>query len=219
MARSTSPVPEAPPLALPASTPSSRSNQTGPKAPNVAYDLGTDTGTVTVHGILRNRLAASGTIALGALTGGSGTSLEGSETATMTTTTYNIGQLSTNTTFQGSIIDNVVGVGVTAINKLGTGTLILTNPANAYTGGTTVSSGALVETVAGNTPFGVGNIAVNAGQLALTPTGSGSAVTITGAFRGRRDFHDNHRLRIHLCRRRNALPQPRNTEQLDFPGR
>jgi fibronectin-binding autotransporter adhesin len=139
---------------------------------NATYDLGTGSG------ILRNDLA-SGTINLGALTGGPNTILDGSE-ATAGINTYAIGALASST-FQGIIRNEPTTGDTVTISKVGTSTLILTSSANTYSGGTTVSAGVLEGTATSGTPFGTGNIALNSGALSVSPSGSGSAVDVTGA--------------------------------------
>ena len=137
----------------------------------VTYDTGTGTG------ILRNDLANGGTMNLGALTGGAGTFLDGSESAATAATTYSIGALASST-FQGTIRDEATNAATVSITKVGATTLTLTNN-NTYSGTTTVNTGSLVGTVAGGTPFGIGVIALNGGVLDAAPSGSGSAVTDT----------------------------------------
>ena len=52
---------------------------------------------------------------------------------------------------------------------------------NTYSGGTTINSGTLQGTETSGTPFGTGTVTLVGGTLSLAPTGSGSAVTLTGA--------------------------------------
>jgi autotransporter-associated beta strand protein len=141
---------------------------------NIAYNLGSGSG------ILRDRVAANTTINLGSLSGGTTTSLQGSEaTSPGTISNYSIGARGSST-FNGTILDNLVGT--VAITKVGSSTLTVTNAANVYTGATTVNNGMLLAAPAGNgTPIGSGNIALAGGVLSVSPTGSGAAVTITGA--------------------------------------
>jgi autotransporter-associated beta strand protein len=79
-------------------------------------------------------------IALGGLTGGSGTQLQGDSGIGASNVTYTIGGANANTEFSGFIADG--SIGTVALTKTGTGALILTG-ANTYSGGTTVSAGTL----------------------------------------------------------------------------
>jgi autotransporter-associated beta strand protein len=68
-----------------------------------------------------------------------------------------------------------------SLSKSGTGTLTLSGAsANTYDGLTTVSGGTLVVAKTTGTPFGTGAVTLNAGTLSLAPTGSGSAISLTG---------------------------------------
>src|SRR5208283_4471689 len=97
------------------------------------FNLGTGTGVAFV----RNTAAA---IALGGLTGGSGTQLQGNN-STATNTIYTIGGANTNTVFSGVIKDGTAGN--VSLVKTGAGTLTFSG-ANTYTGPTTVSNGTLL---------------------------------------------------------------------------
>jgi autotransporter-associated beta strand protein len=55
--------------------------------------------------------------------------------------------------------------------------------ANTYSGINTISGGSLIGTQTSGTPFGIGAVTINAGMLSLAPTGSGSAVSVTGGTR------------------------------------
>jgi autotransporter-associated beta strand protein len=99
--------------------------------PNIILDLGSAPVTFS------NRNGT--TITFGAVIGGSGPILSGSQTGTGVTT-YSIGASNINSTF-GGIIQN--GGGATNIIKVGTGVLTLTG-SNTYTGNTTVTAGSLV---------------------------------------------------------------------------
>ncbi len=83
-------------------------------------------------------IAGGGTVSMGALSGTTGTV---SNVAAATTSTFSVGALGTNTTF-GGLITNGGATAVTALTKVGTGSLALTGPYN-YTGLTTVSGGTL----------------------------------------------------------------------------
>ncbi len=144
------------------------------------FNLGTGTGVAFV----RNTPAA---IALGGLTGGSGTQLQGPNNVA-TNTIYTIGGANTNTVFSGVIKDGTAGN--VSLVKTGTGTLTLSG-ANTYTGSTLVSNGTLqvsgaiangAVTVAGGTlmvngSIGYGGVAVNGGTLAGSGV-IGGAVTV-----------------------------------------
>jgi autotransporter-associated beta strand protein len=98
---------------------------------------------------IRNRSTSVGTVALGSLSGGTDTLLQGYQGgATATLKTWVIGGLNTDSTFSGQIIDGsgtaggVTTVAPTDISKVGTGTLYL-NGTTSYTGVTTVSAGTL----------------------------------------------------------------------------
>ena len=133
------------------------------------FNLGTGTGVAFV----RNTAAA---IALGGLTGGSGTQLQGNN-STATNVIYTIGGANTNTVFAGVIKDGTAAN--VSLVKTGAGALTLAG-ANTYTGPTTVSNGTLqvsgaiangAVTVAGGTllvsgSIGNGGVTVNGGTLA-----------------------------------------------------
>ena len=103
-------------------------------SPVASFNLGT--GAIN----LQNRNA--GTISLGELTGGPATSLDGSS-STVGTTVWSIGGKNTSTTFAGIIKDHNSGGGqLSAVTKVGAGTLILSGN-NTYSGPTTISNGAL----------------------------------------------------------------------------
>jgi autotransporter-associated beta strand protein len=134
---------------------------------NAVWDLGSSTAS------LYNQ-AGGYTIYLGALFGGSGTSLSGASSAGVGTTTYQVGDLNTNCTFNGIIADNA---SPTALVKSGSATLTLTGT-NTFTGGTTVNSGTLcVNNVAGS-GTGTGDLEIFSGAT-LTGAGFiGSSTTI-----------------------------------------
>jgi rhamnogalacturonan endolyase len=115
------------------------------------WNLGTGTGNIY------NRNGGV-TVSFGALTGGPGTGISGASAATATTT-YSIGALNLNSTFNGRISD---GGGATALVKIGTGILALTGT-NAYSGGTIVSGGTLLVNNVAGSGTGSGAVAVNSG--------------------------------------------------------
>ena len=134
---------------------------------NAVWDLGTSTS-----GIYNQ--AGGYTVYLGALFGGSGTSLSGATSATGGTTTYVIGGLSTNCTFNGIISDNA---SPTALIKSGNATLTLTG-SSTFTGGTTVNSGTLCVNSVSGSGTGTGDLEIFSGAT-LTGGGIiGSSTTI-----------------------------------------
>ncbi len=129
---------------------------------SATFDLGTGTADL----LNRN---GNVTIPLGALTGGSGTTLTGAS-AVANPTTYEIGANGTSTTFAGAITNNL---GTTAITKLGSGALTLTGP-TSYTGATTVSAGDLIA----NGPLGASAITVASGAKLRGAGSIAGAVTM-----------------------------------------
>jgi autotransporter-associated beta strand protein len=132
-------------------------------------------------GTINNHAAGDITIFLGALSGGSGSTLRGSDQAGPGVDTHVIGGLNSNTTFAGTITDGTSGgtPHTVALTKIGSGTFTLTG-ANSYSGGTTVSNGTLlVNNIAGS---GTGNGAVTVVSGAtLGGTGAiGGPVTANG---------------------------------------
>jgi autotransporter-associated beta strand protein len=122
------------------------------------------------------RYTATTAIALGGLTGGSGTQLQGDSSSGGANMTYTIGGANANTEFDGVIVNG--SVGTTAVIKTGTGVLTLTG-ANTYSGGTTINGGVLqVNNLAGS-GTGSGTVTVaNGGTLGGNGRISG-AVTVT----------------------------------------
>ncbi len=105
---------------------------------------------------------------------GGGTINLGTTATTMLTTGGN----NANTSFSGLV------EGAGGLVKVGTGSLLLSNPANSYAGGTTLVSGTLIAN--GNpadgsgTPLGTGTLTIKGGTLAttlLTSAGSGKNLT------------------------------------------
>jgi len=105
---------------------------------NCVYDLG-------AAGTMNNRSPTSTNIYLGALTGGSGSQLRGSDQTGSFTDTVSVGYLNLDSIFAGTMQD---GTGATphklALTKVGNGTLTL-NGISIASGGMAVSSGTLVE--------------------------------------------------------------------------
>ncbi len=119
---------------------------------NAVWNLGNNTAS------LYNRNGAI-TINLGALSGGSLTTISGAS-ATPYASTYSIGALNLDSTFNGRVSD---GQGTTAINKVGTGVLMLTGTNNTYSGGTAVNGGTLLVNNLTGTGVGSGAVSVNSG--------------------------------------------------------
>jgi autotransporter-associated beta strand protein len=152
---------------------------------NTTFDLGN--GTVT----LNNRNGV--TVTLGALTGGSGTSVSGAGAADAPST-YIVGGKNLDTTFSGTIKDANANR-ITRLTKVGAGTLTLAGN-NTYSGATTVSVGTLlvngnqaaatnaitVDTsgTLGGTGVVGGAVTVNSGG-ALAPGGTAGTLTISNS--------------------------------------
>jgi autotransporter-associated beta strand protein len=134
---------------------------------NASWNLGTSTGNIY------NRNGGI-TISFGALSGGPLTGIYGASAAAAGTT-YSIGALNQNSTFNGRISDG--GDGPTALAKVGTGVLTLTGT-NTYSGGTTISGGALLINNLGGSGTGSAAVTVaTGGALGGTGVISG-AVTV-----------------------------------------
>ena len=101
---------------------------------------------------------------LGALKGGTGTTLSGrGGSSNNGPTTWVIGANGQNTTFAGNILDGSGGAAsITSITKVGSGTLTLEGQ-STFTGSTTVSNGVLALAVAGS--ISCTNIIVTAGAV------------------------------------------------------
>jgi fibronectin-binding autotransporter adhesin len=134
---------------------------------NTIFDLGTGTST------LNNRNGVSA--ALGALSGGSGTFVNGA-TSMNVPTTYTIGGRNLSTTYNGTITNNNAAQLVN-ITKVGSGTLTL-NGNNGYLGVTTVSAGKLM--VNGNQSAATGAVVVNAGGTLGGSGIIGGVTTVSG---------------------------------------
>jgi autotransporter-associated beta strand protein len=140
---------------------------------NAAFDAG-------LSGIINNHSSGSITINLGALAGGSGSTLSGSDQLSAGVDTYVVGNLSSNTTFAGVITNGAQHI--VALTKIGSGTLTLANT-NFYTGGTTVSNGTFVISV----PMGQGTLTAAGGTTTISSawslgalSGTTSTVWVTG---------------------------------------
>ena len=112
-------------------------------------------------GTINNHSTTNIGILLGALTGGSGSKLQGSDQTGPGVDTYVIGGLNSNTTFAGTITDGTdAGTPHTvALTKIGGGAFTLSG-ANTYFGGTTVSNGTLLVNNTNGNGTGAGAVTV-----------------------------------------------------------
>ncbi len=133
------------------------------------FDLGSGTGSLA-------KRSGVATITLGALRGGSGTSISGATgSGNTTTTTYVIGDAGISTIFAGAISN---GGATTGITKGGGGILTLTGT-SSYSGATSVNSGTLaVNGSLGATALNVASGATLAGTGAI-----GGTVSVAGGGR------------------------------------
>jgi autotransporter-associated beta strand protein len=121
------------------------------------FNLGTGSAVANV------RATGTTAIALGGLAGGPGTQLQGDNSGGANLT-YTIGGANGNTGFDGAIKDGYNGstTATVAFNKTGGGTLILTGT-NSFSGGTTISGGALLVNNRSGSGTGAGSVVVAAG--------------------------------------------------------
>jgi len=141
---------------------------------NATFDAGSS-------GTINNRSTNNITIFLGALTGGSGSKLRGSDQAGPGVDTYVIGGLNSNTTFAGTITDGTSSTTphTVALTKMGNGTFTLSGT-NSYSGGTTVSNGTLLVNNSNGSATGTGAVTVvNAATLGGSGV-IGGPVTVNG---------------------------------------
>jgi autotransporter-associated beta strand protein len=150
---------------------------------NAIFNLGTGDAAAIVRG------TTTTAIALGGLTGGSGTLLQGDNSTGGANMTYTIGGANANTEFDGAIANGTVGT--VALTKIGSGTLTLSGN-SFYSGPTIVSNGTLtvngslggstVTVSSGATLSGTGalngGVVVNAGAV-ISPAGTGSVGTLS----------------------------------------
>jgi autotransporter-associated beta strand protein len=139
------------------------------------FNLGTGAATVSV------RATGTTAVALGGLTGGAGTQLQGDNSGGPGVT-YTIGGAGVDTEFDGVIKDGIDNgtVSPVSVDKTGGGVLTLT-AANAYSGATTLSGGTLL--VENTTGSGTGTGAVivaDGGRLASTGSISGTVSVNAG---------------------------------------
>jgi autotransporter-associated beta strand protein len=111
--------------------------------------------------------------------GGSGTQLQGDNSAGGENMTYTIGGANANTEFDGVIKDGTVGT--VALTKIGTGTLTLTG-VNAFSGNLTNSAGTLA--IGGAGQLGGGSYAGIITNNAALVFGSTAAQTLSGVISG-----------------------------------
>lgn len=132
------------------------------ESPLAAFDLGNGTC------VLESRDVAN-TFDLGALYGGSGTTLRGSANGTQAIT-FSVGARGDSTTFHGTITDGIAADGttptgsVTSFTKVGVGTLALTN-ANTSTGTVTAAGGVLLLSGVNGSFANSTAVAVNSGAI------------------------------------------------------
>jgi len=124
---------------------------------HAAFDAGSS-------GNINNHSSTSITVYLGALSGGPGSKLLGSDQAGPGTDTYVIGGLDSNTTFAGTITNgtNTSTPHLAALTKIGGGIFTISG-ANSYGGGTTVSNGTLVVNNLTGSGTGTGTVTVASG--------------------------------------------------------
>ncbi len=138
--------------------------------PNGVFDTGSS-------GAINNRSAGDITIFLGALSGGSGSTLRGSDQTGPGVDTYVIGGLNSNMTFAGAITDGTSATTphTVALTKIGSGILTLSG-ATSYSGNTTVSNGTLLV----NSTMGTGAVTVGSGATLGGNGVIGGPVTVDG---------------------------------------
>jgi len=142
---------------------------------NAIFNLGTGTAVASV------RNTGTTAIALGGLTGGASTQLQGDNSSGGANMTYTIGGASANAEFDGVILNGTVGT--VAVTKTGSNTQTFTN-ANTYTAGTTINGGTLLVNNAKGSGTGAGAVIVaSGGTLAGNGIISGAvSVNSGGAF-------------------------------------
>jgi len=132
-------------------------------------------------GTINNGAPGSINILLGALSGGSGAKLRGSDQGGPGLDTYVIGNLNSNTVFAGTLADGTGSSSphVVVLVETGAGTLTLSG-ANTYSGGTTISNGTLLVNNTTGSGTGTGAVIV-ASNGTLGGTGViGGPVTVDG---------------------------------------
>ena len=141
---------------------------------NAAFDAG-------ALGTIDNRSTTDITAFLGALTGGSGSKLQGSSQTGPGVDTYVIGGLNSDTTFAGTIANGTSGATphTVAITKIGSGAFTLSGN-NSYRGGTTVSNGTLLVNNIAGSGTGTGAVTVISGATLGGSGIVGGPVTVNG---------------------------------------
>jgi autotransporter-associated beta strand protein len=164
----------------------------GPSSGNIRLNgFGAAGGTSTTFALGAStaaiRTAFGATVQLGALTGGTGTRLQGA-TNNADAVTYVVGAKGLSTSFDGTITDGVFTTpGVVSLTKTGTGTLTLSNAASTYTGVTRISGDTLAVAALANggSASSIGQSTAAAANLVLdggTLRYAGPAVTIDRGF-------------------------------------
>jgi autotransporter-associated beta strand protein len=125
---------------------------------NALFDAG-------ASGAINNRSTSNSIrIFLGALSGGGGSTLRGSDQAGPGADTYVVGGLGSNTTFAGTITNGTSATTphTVSLTKIGSASFTLTG-ANSYGGGTTVSNGTLLVNNTAGSATGTGAVTVVSG--------------------------------------------------------
>ncbi|MGA2138824.1 MAG: glycosyl hydrolase family 28 protein, partial [Verrucomicrobiia bacterium] len=142
---------------------------------NGAFDAG-------ASGTINNRSTSSSiNIFLGALSGGSGSTLRGSDQTGPGTDTYVVGGLNSNTTFAGTITNGTSATTphTVALTKIGSGGFTLSGT-NTYSGGTIVSNGTLLVNNSAGSGTGTGAVTVVSGATLGGSGIIGGPVTVNG---------------------------------------
>ncbi len=141
---------------------------------NAAFDAGSS-------GRINNRSTNNTTIFLGALSGGGGSKLAGSDQSGPGVDTYVIGGLNSDTIFAGTITNgtSAATAHTVALTKIGSGTFTLSGT-NSYSGGTTVSNGTLLVNNVAGSGTGTGAVTVVSGATLGGSGVIGGPVTVNG---------------------------------------
>ncbi|HEY1379143.1 MAG TPA: autotransporter-associated beta strand repeat-containing protein, partial [Gemmataceae bacterium] len=137
---------------------------------------GTLGGPLTINNGL---VAVQGSLSVGSLVGGAGTTVYNNSNNNITLT---VGSDNTSTTFGGLLADKASGstaTGTVALTKVGTGSLTLTNTPNTYSGGTNILGGIL--SVANDTSLGTGPVTIGPlGTLSYSASTSTNKTFVLG---------------------------------------
>jgi fibronectin-binding autotransporter adhesin len=159
---------------------------------NAAYVL---VNSASASSTLNSGISGGGTVNLGSLSSTLNSTFGGivENNVASTTATFSVGNLNTNTSFAGIVQNGTGSAEITALTKVGSGSLTLSG-ANTYTGATTVTAGTLqagVSFASSAGAFGNGSSAltVNSGTVDLNGfneqvgslAGSGGTVTNNSA--------------------------------------